>query len=128
MKRIITVLTTIVFIICLCSCGSGGKNESTSYTNNDIQGWWYDDSGLVWGFKGDDYILQSTIAGTVGAGTFKIDGDKLSLSPKDGYDFGAKSYNIKIASEKLTLKPSDKEGETTNWRKISEDEVKKIFG
>lgn len=122
MKKIIAVLmTTVLMVVGLTGCKSDEKIAQE--LQSEIQGFWIDDSGILFGFKEDRYVMAGL--GFEVAGTFDLDGDTLTLVAKEDFGIDDKVYTVKIEDEFLYLTVPD--GETTKWESITEDEVRNII-
>ncbi len=118
MKRIISI------VICMCLkfavSGCGGQKV----TSEDLQGFWYDEeSEMVMGFKQDQYILYGFGTQISITGTFEIDSKTLTVHTNS---FGDKIYeSVNVKNNILSLTTED--NSTTQWKKVSEDEVERMM-
>ncbi len=122
MKKIIAVLmATVLMVVGLTGCKSDEKIAQEM--QSEIQGWWLNDSGLVYGFVDDEYILYSGYISITG--TFSFDGDEITMVANADEGVGDKVYTAKIEDDVLYLTTSD--GETTEWSNVTEDDVRDMY-
>lgn len=123
MKKIILFLIILV-ILGFVGCGQQTANKNAVLSEQDVQGFWYDDSsGLLMGFKGEAYILYGFGTQFSVTGTFEVDGQTLIVYPEGMEE---KKYTpATIEDGVLSLETTD--GQITRWRNVSEEEVERMM-
>lgn len=121
MKKLLLTLTSITLAI---SCAGGCKKEPTkaeiaAQLEEDIQGFCLNETGMVYGFNDDKYILFSEYISD--HGTFEFDGSTLIMN--SNVTDATIHPDAEIVSDTLYLT----EDETVEFEYITEDEAKKLY-
>lgn len=125
MKRILSIIVSILLFTGLVGCGGQTANKNGVTSAQDVQGFWYEEgnSGLLMGFKGEKYILYGFGTHISVTGTFEVDDQTIIVHTEE---FGDKIYeSAKIENGILTLKTP--EGPISHWKNVSEDEVERML-
>ena len=125
MKRICLVIVSILLLINLVGCGGETANKNAVTSAQDVQGFWYEegDSGLLMGFKGEEYILYGFGTQFSVTGTFEVEDQKLIVHPEGMEEIIYESATIEDGI--LSLETSD--GQLSRWKEVSEEEVERML-
>lgn len=124
-KRIVGIILCTLLAIGLVGCSGQTANKNAVTSAQDVQGFWYEegDSGLLMGFKGEEYILYGFGTQFSVTGTFEVDGQTVIVRPEGMEDKIYESATIEDGI--LSLETSD--GQLSHWKKVSEEEVERML-
>lgn len=127
MKKVFLIFISVLLLMSFSGCNEQKVPQPENFVSSieDVQGFWYEEgnTGLLMGFKGEEYILYGFGTQISVTGTFEVEDHTIIVHTEK---FGDKIYeSAKIENGILSLKTSD--GQISHWKNISEDEVRRML-